>query len=173
MDLMPTPEQDAIRDSVRAFLDKELPMARVRALMDAPAGAYDALWRGAAALGFFALGLPEAGGGAGYTITEEMVLFEEIGRTLAPGPWLGTVLAAHALADAGVGDRLASVVAGELRVAACVDAWGGPLTVRGEHIAGTRRTVLGAGLADAFLLVDTAGVLFVPKDATVSVTGLS
>ena len=31
MDLMPTPEQDAIRDSVRSFLDAELPMSRVRA----------------------------------------------------------------------------------------------------------------------------------------------
>ena len=169
MDLMPTAEQDAIRSSVRAFLDKELPMPRVRALMDAPPDAYDALWRDAAALGFFALGLPESCGGAGYAVTEEMVLFEEIGRNVAPGPWLGTVLAAHALADAGAADFLASVVAGELRVAACVDAWGGPLTLRGDRLTGTRRSVLGAGLADAFLLIDSAGVCFVPKDDTVSV----
>jgi len=119
MDLMPTPEQDAIRDSVRAFLDKELPMSRVRALMGAPADAYDDLWRSAGALGFFALGLPEALGGAGYAITEEMVLFEELGRRLAPGPWLGSVLAAHALASGedrarGALDR---VIGGTLRVA--------------------------------------------------------
>src|SRR5262245_2677847 len=100
MDLMPTAEQDAIRDSVRTFLDAELPMARVRALMAAPPDAYAELWRSAAALGFFALALPEARGGAGYSITEEMVLFEELGRALAPGPWLGSVLAAHVLAGA-------------------------------------------------------------------------
>ena len=40
MDLMPTPEQDAIRESVRAFLDAELPMSRVRALCGAAGDAY-------------------------------------------------------------------------------------------------------------------------------------
>jgi alkylation response protein AidB-like acyl-CoA dehydrogenase len=174
MDLMPTPEQDAIRDAVRAFLDAELPMSRVRALMGAPADAYAELWRGAAGLGFFALGLPESRGGAGYALSEEMVLFEELGRTLAPGPWLGTVLAAHALAEAGDGARapLERLAAGELRAAACIDAWGGPLTVRGERLSGTRDTVLGAGLADAFLIVDAAGVLFVPADGAVDVAAV-
>ena len=173
MDLMPTAEQDAIRDAVRAFLDAELPMARVRALMSAPADAFDELWRGAAALGFFALGLPETLGGAAYAITEEMVLFEELGRTLAPGPWLGTVLAAHALADAGARGPLERLIAGDLRAAACIDAWGGPLTLRGDRVSGTRTSVLGAGLADAFLVVDDAGVLFVPTDAAVTVAALA
>jgi alkylation response protein AidB-like acyl-CoA dehydrogenase len=171
MDLMPSAEQDAIRDSVRAFLDTELPMSRVRVLMGAPAAAYAGLWRGAAALGFFALGLPETDGGAGYTLTEEMVLFEELGRALAPGPWLGTVLAAHARAQGGAEARgsLAAVVAGELRVAACIDPWGGSLIVHGDRVAGTRLTVLGAGLADAFVVVEGAAVLFVPRGGAVAV----
>ncbi len=168
MDLMPTPDQDAIRDSVRAFLEAELPMSRVRALCGANADAYDALWREAAGLGFFALGLPESQGGAGYALTEEMVLFEELGRTLAPGPWLGTVLAAHALATAGH-PALPRLVAGELRVALCIDPWGGALTARGERLSGTRTAVLGAGLAEAFLVVDDAGVWFVPADSAVRV----
>jgi alkylation response protein AidB-like acyl-CoA dehydrogenase len=175
MDLMPTPEQDAIRDSVRSFLDKELPMSRVRALMGAPADAYDDLWRSAGALGFFALGLPEALGGAGYAITEEMVLFEELGRTLAPGPWLGSVLAAHALA--GGDDRargaLDRVIGGTLRVAVCVDPWGGALTVRDDRVSGTRSAVLGAGLADAFLVVDDAGVVLVPADGAVRIDAVA
>jgi alkylation response protein AidB-like acyl-CoA dehydrogenase len=171
MDLMPTPEQDAIRDSVRGFLEAELPMWRVRSLMDAPPAAYAELWRGAAALGFFALGLPEALGGAGYALPEEMVLFEELGRALAPGPWLGTVLAAHALALGGAEARgaLAAVVAGELRAAACIDCLGGPLTMRGDRVSGTRRAVLGAGLADAFVVVDDAAVLFVQRGDSVAV----
>jgi alkylation response protein AidB-like acyl-CoA dehydrogenase len=171
MDLMPTAEQDAIRHSVRAFLEAELPISRVRALLGAPAASYIELWRGAAALGFFALGLPEALGGAGYALTEEMVLFEELGRALAPGPWLGTVLAAHALAQGGAEARgpLDAVVAGELRAAACIDPWGGPLAVRGDRLSGTRRAVLGAGLADAFVVVDDTGVLFVPCGDAVAV----
>ena len=172
MDLMPTAEQDAIRDSVRAFLEKELPMERVRALAGAPADAYAALWRGAAALGFFGLGLPEAVGGAGYAVTEEMVLFEELGRALAPGPWLGTVLAAHALATAGAAAPrgvLERLLAGELRVAACVDPAGGALSIAGATLSGARRGVLGAGLADAFLVVDDAAVLFVATGDGVTV----
>ena len=159
MDLMPTPEQDAIRDSVRAFLDAELPMSRVRALMGAPADAYAELWRGAAALGFFGLGLPEARGGAGYALTEEMVLFEELGRALAPGPWLGTVLAAHALAEAGDDGGGALARAARRRAARrglhrCRGAV--RCALRGERVSGTRSAVLGAGLADAFLVVDDA-----------------
>jgi len=171
MDLMPSPEQDAIRDSVRAFLEAELPMSRVRTLMGAPGAAYAELWRGAGALGFFALGLSEALGGAGYALTEEMVLFEELGRALAPGPWLGTVLAAHALARGGAKARgpLTAVVAGELRAAACIDPWGGPLAMRGDRVSGTRRAVLGAGLAEAFVVVEDAAVLFVPLSDAVAV----
>jgi len=167
---MPTAEQDAIRDSVRTFLEAELPMSRVRAFMGAPAADYTELWRRAAALGFFGLGIPEKYGGAGYALTEEMVLFEELGRALAPGPWLGTVLAAHALAQGGMArGPLAAIVAGELRVAACIDPWGGPLTWRDNRISGTRRAVLGAGIAEAFVVVDDAAVLFVALSDAVAV----
>jgi alkylation response protein AidB-like acyl-CoA dehydrogenase len=167
MDLMPTAEQDAIRDSVRTFLEAELPMSRVRALMGAEAGAYDELWQRAAALGFFGLGVPEAHGGAGYTLTEEMVLFEELGRALAPGPWLGTVLAARAMSAGGAPlAAIERVVAGRQRIALCIDPWGGALTLDGDRLSGTRRIVLGAGLAEAFLIVDeTVGVLYVPAPA--------
>ncbi len=167
MDLMPTADQDAIRESVRAFLDAELPMSRVRALLEADAAAYDALWREAAALGFFGLALPEAHGGAGYALTEELVLFEELGRTLAPGPWLGSVLAGQALAAAGDA-AVAGVVAGTTRVALCIDPVGGALTVHDGRLTGTRGAVLGAALADAFLVVDEA-VHFVPRDRGVQV----
>ena len=171
MDLMPTAEQDAIRSSVRAFLETELPMSRVRQLLAAPAAAYAELWRGAAALGFFGLSVPEEHGGAGYSLTEEMVLFEELGRSLAPGPWLGSVLAAHALARGGAEARqaLAAVVAGELRAAACIDPWGDPLKVQGDRVSGTRRAVLGAGLADGFVVVDEAALLFVRRGDGVAV----
>ena len=80
-------------------------MSRVRALMGAPGDAYDELWRSAAGLGFFALGLAESVGGAGYAITEEMVLFEELGRTLAPGPWLGSVLAVENFVGSKIGPQ--------------------------------------------------------------------
>ena len=158
MDLMPTADQDAIRDSVRSFLDAELPMSRVRALCGAAGDAYAPLWGAAAELGLF----------ADYALTEQMVLFEELGRALAPVPWLGSVLAASALAAAGHASATA-VSAGETRVALCLDPLGGALALRGDRLSGSRRAVLGAGLADAFLVVDDAGVLFVPLESGVTV----
>jgi hypothetical protein len=101
-------------------------------------------------------------------LTEQMVLFEELGRALAPGPWLGSVLAASALAAAGHASATA-VSAGETRVALCLDPLGGALALRGDRLSGSRRAVLGAGLADAFLVVDDAGVLFVPLESGVTV----
>lgn len=158
MDLMTTAEQDAIRESVRAFLDAELPMSRVRALCGAGGDAFAPLWRAAAGLGLF----------EDYTVTEQMMVFEELGRALAPGPWLGSVLAAQALRRAEHA-AAAAVGAGDTRVALCLDPVGGALSLRGDRLSGTRAAVLGAGLADAFLVVDDAGVLFVPRETGVAV----
>src|SRR5262245_27403665 len=116
MDLTPSQDQEAIQQTVRSFLEKELPMERVRKLGPMGSEALATIWAGAAELGFFGLGLDEARGGAGYGLTEEMVLFEELGRALAPGPWLGTVLAAHALATGGgneAGEWLSRLLRGE------------------------------------------------------------
>jgi alkylation response protein AidB-like acyl-CoA dehydrogenase len=167
MDLMPTPEQEAIKDSVRAFLTNELPMSRVREIAAQGPEACASLWRSAGALGFFALGLDEAHGGAGYSVTEEMVLFEELGRSLAPGPWLGSVLAAHALAgarDAALGKSLTQIVSGELRVALVEDACGGArLALRDGRVTGERRFVADADGAGAYLVIDPVGLLLVPR----------
>src|SRR5215470_11497360 len=106
MDLTLDSEREAIRDSIREFLAGRLPLARIRQLADDPVGVDEAAWTGAAELGWFGLGLPESAGGAGYGLPEEMLLAIELGRSLAPGPWLGTLLAAHAL-GAGAADVLA------------------------------------------------------------------
>jgi alkylation response protein AidB-like acyl-CoA dehydrogenase len=168
MDLMPTPDQEQIGASVRAFLGAELPMEKVRALADDPAGIAPT-WAAAGELGYFGLGLPLERDGAGYGLTEEMVLFEELGRALAPGPWLGTIVAAHALADQG-DDRLraalADVVAGRLRVA-LVEGLDRPLAraLRDGRLEGRRAPVADAAAAQAFLVVDESGAAFVPAGA--------
>lgn len=165
MDLMLSADQEAIQQTVRSFLEKELPMARVRALADAGPEALEPVWRAAGELGFFGLGVSDAQGGAGYAITEEMVLFEELGRALAPGPWLGTVLAAHALARQ-TGAELAAarqrILAGELHVA-LVERSGAPtLHVANGRVSGERANVAGANGAGALLILDDAGIAFVP-----------
>jgi len=168
MDLMPTPDQEQIGASVRAFLGAELPMEKVRALADDPAGIAPT-WAAAGELGYFGLGLPLERDGAGYALTEEMVLFEELGRALAPGPWLGTVVAAHALVDqndAQLRAALGDIVAGRLRVA-LVEGLDRPLAqaLRDGRLEGRRAPVADAAAAQAFLVVDESGAAFVPAGA--------
>jgi alkylation response protein AidB-like acyl-CoA dehydrogenase len=171
MDLMLSADQEAIQGSVRSFLENELPMSRVRRLGQAGPDELDALWGAAGGLGFFGLGIPEAKGGSGYAITEEMVLFEELGRALAPGPWLGSVLAAHALADHGGDARtLAGILAGESRVA-LVDGTGAAssLVARGGEVTGEAFHVADADGESAFLVLAPRTVLYVPAAAAVGV----
>ena len=90
-----------LRGSARDFLAKECGSKVVRRLMDSP-DAYDpALWKKIAALGWTALGIPEAYGGVG-TFLDLVVVLEEAGRALLPGPFFATMgLAVPALIEAG------------------------------------------------------------------------
>src|SRR5262245_26336666 len=146
MDLTFSPEQESIRDAVRGVLADRIPAPRARSEMALDPG----LWREAATLGWFSLGVPEDAGGAGYGLPEETSLFVELGRSLAAGPWLGTVLASHALARVpALREELARVVGGDTRVAVVDDpADGLGATTRPS---GTVRGVADGDVADVFL----------------------
>jgi alkylation response protein AidB-like acyl-CoA dehydrogenase len=101
MDFAFSEEQEMLRRSTRDFLAKECGSKVVRKLMDGP-DAYDpALWKKMAGLGWTALGIPEQYGGAG-TFLDLIVVLEECGRALLPGPFFATMgLAVPALIEAG------------------------------------------------------------------------
>jgi len=157
MDLTLGPEETAVRDAIRGVLAERLPLARVRAVASVEPGIDEALWREAGGLGWFGLGSPEDAGGAGYGAAEEMLLFVELGRGLTPGPWLGTVLAAHALAGT---PALAPLLAGELRVA-LIDDPSGALG-DGARLAGVARGVADAGAAGGFLVLGGGAARYLP-----------
>ncbi|MFJ7178027.1 acyl-CoA dehydrogenase family protein [Streptomyces massasporeus] len=73
-----------------------------------------ALWRALGDLGFFALRLPEADGGVGLGLPEAVLLFEEAGRALVPGPLVATHLAAGAVPGAATGETVVAAVDGGL-----------------------------------------------------------
>jgi alkylation response protein AidB-like acyl-CoA dehydrogenase len=75
-----------------------------------------ATWREVAELGWLSLGVPEDSGGVGYGPIEEMVLFREIGRHLARGPFVSTVAAGWVAAAAGADELAAALFSGETRV---------------------------------------------------------
>ena len=98
MDFDLSADQIALRDAARELLNVRASSERVRKVLDTEAG-YDAeLWREMAAQGWLAIDVPESDGGLGLGFVEVAVLAEEIGRHVAPAPFVSTVLARRALA---------------------------------------------------------------------------
>lgn len=115
-------ESRLLRDQARRFLAERCPLRLVRAALDAPPAEAEALWRDMAGLGWLGATLPEARGGAGLGAEALCVLAEELGRALAPVPFLsGICLAAEAIARAGSPAQQAAwlprLAAGEARAA--------------------------------------------------------
>src|SRR2546423_14194582 len=100
MDFAFSEEQEMLRRSARDFLAKESSSKVVRRLMEG--NGYDpGLWRKIADLGWTALGIPEQYGGVG-TFLDLVVVLEEAGRALLPGPFYSTMgLAGPVLLAAG------------------------------------------------------------------------
>src|SRR5262245_8528296 len=102
LDLDFTEEQEMLRDAVRGVCASACPLTRVRELEDDPVGYDTAFWAQLAELDLVGLLVPEAYGGSGMTALEGVVLYEELGRSLAPSPhFVSAVMAAGALAAAG------------------------------------------------------------------------
>ncbi|MGE0825904.1 MAG: acyl-CoA dehydrogenase family protein [Candidatus Binatia bacterium] len=104
MNLVLTEDQELLAQTATDFVREHSPVSRVRALRDAqdPAGFSRDLWKQMAELGWTGILLPETYGGAGMGLADLAVVLESLGRTLAPEPFLSTVLlAGQLLAEAG------------------------------------------------------------------------
>ncbi|TME68035.1 MAG: acyl-CoA dehydrogenase [Chloroflexi bacterium] len=118
MDFAFSEEQEMLRRSARDFLAKESSSKVVRRLMEG--NGYDpALWKKIADLGWTALGIPEQYGGVG-TFLDLVVVLEEAGRALLPGPFYSTMgLAVPVLLEAGTEAQkkaaLGAIATGEAR----------------------------------------------------------
>ena len=89
MELEFTEDQDELRDGVRAMLAGECPMTFVRQVVEEGVSV-EPLWKQMIELGWPALTVPEADGGLGLGAVELAVVAEELGRAVAPGPFLPT-----------------------------------------------------------------------------------
>ena len=198
MDFGFSEEQEMLRSSARDFLAKEAPMTYVRKMMDDERGYTEELWRKMAALGWMGLILPEALGGAGLDFVDMVVVLEEMGRVVLPGPFFSTViLAGVAIAEGGSQKQketyLPKIADGSLKATLAYlepsgrwDADGIQLVAKPEGggfvLDGTKLFVPDANVADLFVVAGRApgskgadGVsLFLvdPKAAGVTVTML-
>jgi alkylation response protein AidB-like acyl-CoA dehydrogenase len=119
LDLLYTDVEESVRDSVRSLLAKRCTPDRVAAVYDGDRAGHDELWRALAAdLGLAGLLVPEEHGGAGASAREASVVLEELGRFVAPVPFLtSAVVATTVLLAAGCTEPLGPLACGE-RVAA-------------------------------------------------------
>ncbi len=92
-------EQKVLQKSTRGFLARHCPIPRVRELMETETAFDESFWRQAADQGWLGMTLPEADGGLGLGLMELAVVFEEIGRACAPGPFLSSLWAATLIAE--------------------------------------------------------------------------
>ena len=174
MDFAFSEEQEMLRESARDFLATQYPLERVAELADGEPGWDPSSWRRLAGLGWLGLSVAEDHGGAGASLVDEAVLFEETGRALYPGPFLTTVgLALPALEAAAktVPDALAAVLAGERSATLAWAEPGGPRTIAesgrcgctaardsdGWRLTGTKRLVPDLTIAGAAVVVARTG----------------
>ncbi len=102
MNLDFTEEQQLLRETVRRLCAEQCPMAAVRAMEDHPIGYQEEFWKRMGELGLLGLTIPEAYGGAGQSALEAAILYEELGRALAPSPHFPScVMSANGLLLAG------------------------------------------------------------------------
>jgi alkylation response protein AidB-like acyl-CoA dehydrogenase len=108
MDFRVGEDQRELAEGIRAVLAGRLPLDHLRTREnDARAiGADD--WAALGETGVFALTLPEPAG-TGLALAEAVVVFEELGRALVPGPLVGTLLAARAGLVEGAAEGTAQV----------------------------------------------------------------
>lgn len=168
-----TDEQDMLRDMVRGLCAQHVSADAVRALEDDPVGYSPAMWQQMAELGLVGLLLPEEHGGAGSSMVDGVVMYEELGRSLAPTPHMeSAIMAGGAILRAGTDDQrkawLPTIASGETVV---VPAWlepdngYGPRgvqmhgTVDGDSIVlnGTKIMVRFASAAERLLVLARTG----------------
>jgi alkylation response protein AidB-like acyl-CoA dehydrogenase len=118
-------EQELFWTTTKKFLDSECPISTVRALADEPAGFDLSWWQRAAALGWTSAFVPaDLGGGSvsGRPVLDLVIVAEELGRHVGPGPLLPTNVVAAAVAAAGTQHQRTAVLPA-LASGAQVGAW--------------------------------------------------
>ena len=94
MDILPTEEEQMLKNVARGFLEAEVSTALVREMELDGLGYPPALWKQMADLGWLGMSLPEQYGGQGLPLVYLGLIIEEIGRVMAPVPLHSTMVAA-------------------------------------------------------------------------------
>jgi alkylation response protein AidB-like acyl-CoA dehydrogenase len=147
VDLKLDQDQQLFRETAARFLDSTCPIATVREWADAePAGFPLGWWSRAAELGWTSLLVSELYGGgsvSGHGVLDLVIVAEEMGRLVSPGPLLPTNLVASAVSEFGSTDQrekvLAGILTGESVATWCMAEPGGVGLAEGVRLRATRQ----------------------------------
>jgi alkylation response protein AidB-like acyl-CoA dehydrogenase len=166
-----SPEQEQFRDQVRRFLQKSDGLTEGRSMLNGKIRDFSAtIWQGLAELGVQAAAIPEAHAGLGLGMLELCVAAHEIGRVLAPVPFLSSVgVCAEAIRRFGSAQQKSTWLPG-LANGSIIGTWGAAGDDRGAPMQGSRLNagkLVGAkqpvldGMVAGVMIVVTAN----PQDA--------
>ncbi|MFP6578611.1 MAG: acyl-CoA dehydrogenase family protein [Myxococcota bacterium] len=169
MDLDLSEEQEAIRDMTHSLLEEYSSVEAVRIAEDDPKGVPEALWKQLSEGGLVGVLIPEEFGGGGLGMVEAALIYEEIGRAMAPTPhFVSGVMSASVMLEAGSEAQklawLPKIASGE---AVLTPAWIEPERGYGEVgvqleakregddfvLSGTKLSVNYAGVAERLLVL--------------------
>jgi alkylation response protein AidB-like acyl-CoA dehydrogenase len=176
MDFGLSEEQRLLEQTLRRWLDEQVPVARVREIAASEAGFDAKLWQGLAELGVLGLLVAEEHGGSGLGLLDAALAMESLARAATPAPYLGSaVLAPVALATAGTESQqrswLPRLASGTARIGVALGELtgrrdGAALRVDGGRLAGRALFAIDAVGADAFVVaLDREHLALVPADA--------
>jgi alkylation response protein AidB-like acyl-CoA dehydrogenase len=191
MDIGFSEEQGLLRDTARKFLDAACTTKFVRERMATPEAVTPEFWSQLAEQGWLGINFAEEDGGSGLGLVDLVVLMEEMGRAVMPGPYLATVLlGGAAIREAGTPaqrrEYLPQLAEGRLKATLAAiepnarwDASGIMMNVQpmrgGFSLSGTKLFVPDAHVADVIVVAartrdgstmeDGVSLFLVPKDA--------
>lgn len=151
-----TDDHRELGEVARAFLTTQKARWAARELLDAADEARPPFWSDLVELGWLGLHIDEQHGGSGYGLPELVVVVEELGRAVAPGPFVPTVIASAVIAAEATTDQKARLLPGLIDGTHTAGiGLGGEVRIERGVASGEAGIVFGAGLAD--LLLITAG----------------
>jgi alkylation response protein AidB-like acyl-CoA dehydrogenase len=165
MDFTLSEEQTAISELSHRILSEQLPPERLRELEQQPGWFAEDVWAALASADLLGIALPEADGGGGYGLLEACLIAEQVGRTVAPVPYLSCIVGgALPVASHGTADQrarlLPGVIAGTTTLTCAVSSETDVQAVadgNGWHLSGTAAFVVGADRAAAVVLPARTG----------------
>ncbi len=159
-----TDDHRELAEVARAFLTSQKARWAARSLLDAADEGRPGFWQNLVELGWLGLHVGEEHGGSGYGLPELVVVIEELGRAVAPGPFVPTVIASAVIAKDGTADQksrlLPGLIDGTVTAGIGLDS---RVQVNDGIADGEAGIVLGAGLAELLLIAAGDDVLLLER----------